>query len=288
MKKILIFIYLITQFSSILAQEYVPFPMENALWVDYLQTIGSNDVPYYTYSQISINNIDTVINGMVYKKIDKKGLRYNNNIVAIREKDKIIYLREDNKDTILYDFNIRVKDTLNGRFYGFKPLPFNLITVKSIDSILIDNKFRKRYHLYVDGAFAGHLIEGIGCNCGFLPYVRRLESGGQLACHSINDRTVYEGNNGKCDLVSNKEVIKNLEQVQIYPNPVVDKSFLKMPDDMSIDRATVYDVLGRTVKSYDMAHSLPEIFKKDYSKGIYFVHVFHQKQLIALSKFIVD
>ena len=186
------------------------------------------------------------------------------------------------------DFNIRVKDTLNGRFYGFKPLPFNLITVKSIDSILIENKFRRRYHLYFDGSFAGHLIEGIGCNCGFLPYVMRHESGGKLLCHSVNDKAIYGGNNGKCDLVSSKEVIENLAQVQVFPNPVVDKSFLKMPDDMSIDRATVYDVLGRMVKSYDVAHSPPEILKKDYSKGIYFVHVFHQKQLIALAKFIVD
>ena len=128
----------------------------------------------------------------------------------------------------------------------------------------------------------------MGCRCGFIPNLQGLDKGGFLDCHSVNNKAIFGGNNGKCDLVSNKEVIKNLEQVQIYPNPVVDKSFLKMPDDMSIDRATVYDVLGRTVKSYDMAHSLPEIFKEDYSKGIYFVHIFHQKQLIALAKFVVD
>ena len=54
--------------------------------------------------------------------------------------------------------------------------------------------------------------------------------------------------------------------MQVFPNSVVDKSFLKIPDDMKIDRVVVYDVLGRMVKSYNFTNELPELFKKEYSK----------------------
>ena len=285
MKKIILTLFCIAQLSTIIAQEYVSFPLTNAVWVG-RDFFVSNATPQYNYWHFIVKGQDTLINGIAYKKIDKKGIR--NNISAIREKDKIIYLREDDKDTILYDFNIRVGDTLNGRIYGYS-LNSHKVIVTSIDSILIDNKYRKKYTLRIpsSGDF-GVIIEGIGCRCGFIPYFIGLDKGGSLDCHSVNDKAIFGGNNGKCDLVSNKEVIRNLTQVQIFPNPVVDKSFLKMPDDLSIDRATVYDVLGRMVKSYDVTNSPPEILKKDYSKGVYFVHVFRREQLIAFSKFIVD
>lgn len=285
MKKIIITFSCIAYLSTILAQQYVPYPMENATWVG-SDFFVSNAVPQNNYWHFIVKGQDTLINGIIYKKIDKKGIR--NNITAIREKDKIIYLREDNKDTILYDFNIRAGDTINGKIYGFSLNNNNKVIVYAVDSILINNQYRKKYRLNIPNFSYGEIIEGIGCRCGFIPNFVGLDRGGTLNCHSVNDKAIYGGNNGKCDLVSNNEVIKNLAQVQIFPNPVVDKSFLKIPDDLSIDRATVYDVLGRMVKSYDVTNSPPEILKKDYSKGVYFVHVFHQKQLIALSKFIID
>ncbi len=288
MKKTIIILFCIVHLSTLIAQEYVPFPLTNAVWVG-RDFFVSNATPQYNYWHFIVKGQDTLINGVVYKKIDKKGgIRNNNNITAIREKDKIIYLRENDKDTILYDFNMQIGDTVNGRIYGYS-LNSRKVLLYAIDSILIDNKYRKKYRLKVPSSGgSGDIIEGMGCRCGFIPNLQGLDSGGFLDCHSVNDKAIFGGNNGKCDLVSNKEIIKNLAQVQIYPNPVVDKSFLKLPDDVPIDRAKVFDVLGRMVKSYDVAHSPPEILKKDYSKGIYFVHVFHQKQLIALSKFIVD
>lgn len=287
MKKNIILLFCIAQLSTIFAQNYTPFPMENAVWTG-LDFIPSNTFNPYSYWHFIVKGQDTLINDIVYKKIDKKGGIRNNNITAIREKDKIIYLRENNKDTILYDFNIKAGDTINGKIYGYSlNSPYKVI-VQTIDSILINNQYRKKYRLKIPNFSYGEIIEGIGCRCGFIPSFTSLDQGGSLSCHSIDGEAIYGGNNGKCDLVSNKEVIKNLAEVQIYPNPVVDNSFLKIPDDVSIDRATVYDVLGRIVKSYNVANSPPEIFKKDYPKGVYFVHVFYQKQLIALSKFIVD
>ncbi len=289
MKKFIIILFCSTQLSILLAQDYTSFPMENAVWV------GSDFVPSNTFNKnyywhFIVKGQDTLINGIAYKKIDKKGgIRNNNNITAIREKDKIIYLRENNKDTILYDFNIKTGDTINGKIYGYSlNSPYKVI-VQAIDSILINNQYRKKYRLKIPNFSYGEIIEGIGCRCGFIPNFTSLDQGGALSCHSVNDKAIFgNGNNGKCDLVSNKEVIKNLAEVQIYPNPVVDKSFLKMPEDVSIDRATVYDVLGRVVKSYDVAYSPLEILKKDYTTGVYFVHIFHKKRLIAFSKFIAN
>ena len=223
MKKIILTVFCIVQLSSILAQVYVPFPLENAVWVG-SDFFVSNAVPQNNYWHFIVKGQDTIINGIAYKKIDKKGIR--NNITAIREKDKIIYLREDNKDTILYDFNMQVGDTLNGRIYGYS-LSSRKVMVFAIDSILIDNKYRKKYRLRVPSSGDyGEIVEGMGCRCGFIPNLVGLDRGGTLNCHSINDKSIYGGFNGKCDLVSTKEVIKNLAQVQIYPNPLIDKSFL--------------------------------------------------------------
>ncbi len=285
MKKVIITFFCIAHLSTILAQQYIPFPLENTTWVG-RDFFVSNATPQYNYWHFIVKGQDTLINGIAYKKIEKKGIR--NNIAAIREKDKIIYIREDDKDTILYDFNIRVGDTLNGRIYRYPLTRGNKVIVKTIDSILIGDKYRKKYKLNITGIGFGELVEGIGCLCGFIPIFQGLDQGGYLDCYSVNDVAIFGGRNGKCDLVSNKEIIKNLAQVQIFPNPVVNKSFLKMPEDVSIDRATVYDVLGRMVKSYDVTNAPLEILKKDFSKGVYFVHIYYQKQVVALSKFVTN
>lgn len=178
MKKITLTLFCIAQLSTIFAQDYTPFPIEKAVWVGNYKYLGFNDTRLTIYWQVSLSNIDTIINGVTYKKIDKKGLLDNNNIVGIREKDKIIYLREDDKDTILYDFNMRVGDTLNGRIYGYS-LNSRKVMVSAIDSMLIDNKYRKKYRLRVPSSGDyGDIIEGMGCRCGFLPNLQGLDKGG--------------------------------------------------------------------------------------------------------------
>lgn len=287
MKKIIIVFILFAQLSSIIGQVYTPFAMKDAIWVG-RDFFVNNTTPMYNHWQVSITGQDTLINGIIYKKIDKKGIR--NNITAIREKDKIIYLREDNKDTILYDFNIRLGDTLNGRFYGYS-LNSRKVVVTSIDSLLVGSNYRKKYKLSVPsfGAF-GELVEGMGCRCGFIPIFIQLDLAGYLDCHSTNDKVIFgSGTNGKCDLLmSNEDVSKRLSHVQIYPNPIVDISSLKIPDGMLTDRVIIFDVLGKLVKTYEVTDNTPQILKNDYSKGIYFVHILHQNHVIALSKFIVN
>ena len=58
----------------------------------------------------------------------------------IRQHNKLVYLRVNNQDEILYNFDLNVGDTLENTYNNFQ----NDISVISIDSILINGQYVKR------------------------------------------------------------------------------------------------------------------------------------------------
>jgi len=190
MKKSIIFFLLIAA-TSISSQKYVPFPTENAQWnVHYKNRISYSD--YLSYIATYIQQGDTVINTKIYKKIYLKsyigGEQTIRFIGGIREENKRIYwidyyysggnmwgvkslsneqknclkqhIKTSNKELVLYDFNNKnVGDTLLSGLFSAKIL--------AIDSVLIQNTYRKRYavegYMLTIGKYSyDYIIEGIG------------------------------------------------------------------------------------------------------------------------------
>jgi hypothetical protein len=109
----------------------------------------------------------------------------------------------ENVERLLADFNVQEGDTII--VYSFWPTRYQSIerkvSVKSVDSILIDNQYRKRVqvrsiNLYSDGE-DDSWIEGIGSsNSGlFFPALMTNVDGGDppiLVCFQVNDVLIYE------------------------------------------------------------------------------------------------
>ena len=55
----------------ILAQDYHPFPMSNAVWREYRMYASSSSSTFYNYQHELIG--DTLLNGVLYSKVHKTG-----------------------------------------------------------------------------------------------------------------------------------------------------------------------------------------------------------------------
>ena len=191
MKRIIGVLSLILLFSiSIGAQNYVPFPTDNAQWNVHCKP-SSYDIdlpPAYVKSYIMTG--DTILDAKVYKKIYLKS-EVNNQLKylgGLREENKRIYYNSEfsfagyrmnakplsnelkncikqqvqitTNEVLLYDFNkSAVGDTLYSAYYKGKIL--------AVDSVLIQNTYRKRYTVPTSYLTLGYydvdyVIEGIG------------------------------------------------------------------------------------------------------------------------------
>lgn len=190
MKKLIIYLLLIVSIS-VAAQKYVPFPTENAQWnVHYRNRISYSDYLSIFYSYVLQG--DTVINTKAYRKLYLKsstdGQQSIRFIGGIREENKRIYWKDNyyfggnmwgiksltneqkncmkqhinaiDNEIVLYDFNSKnVGDTLFSGIYSGKIL--------AIDSVLIQNTYRKRYavecFMLTIGKYSyDYIVEGIG------------------------------------------------------------------------------------------------------------------------------
>jgi len=82
--------------------------------------------------------------------------------------DKRVYIETLGKKTLLYDFNLRLNDTMITKsIFG---LSYDVYKhyVASIDSVQIGTEYRQRYHFKpVSGGWFFSVIEGIGCDKAF-------------------------------------------------------------------------------------------------------------------------
>ncbi len=251
------FLFLIILFFSshlIDAQTYVPFPTDSARWkvTYYSGALGCpNIVSEYQYT---IDG-DTLISSTTYQKIFRTG--YTNNSFCyfgpfgysgcIREDgNKHIYLRlpSSNSDTLLYDFSLNVGDTVQS-FLNYCTVP---ITVISIDSILIQSSYRKRFNL--DGGCQANsvsLIEGIGSTHGLLDATSSFESAGHLDCFTLNGQTIFPDTISNCPLLVAS--ISTATKNECFPK-LIEKSIQQAHYKMDCSytgkiRISGYDLIGR-------------------------------------------
>lgn len=153
MKKLFLLAVIAFMTFAAYAQQYIPFPMNNALWT--YRIVGSMNPPYeWTHidSLGGIITIDTIQYASVYEEDYLKG--------GIREDsaEKKIYFNDYSQEIVLYDFSLSIGDTI------FYPTPLdNYKVVTDIDSILVAGQYRKRFQL-INALYSmpDTWIEGIG------------------------------------------------------------------------------------------------------------------------------
>ena len=158
MKKIILFIAFIIIYNNNYSQTYCLFPDSNAVWSE---VNDIDDPPWRIYHLFGLLNQDTIIDSIKYHKLfsfsDTIFTRENATFVGgIREDSlKRIYYKGKNvfesylidphpdEEKLLYDFSLNVGDTFRlNHSYAFSE--DDSLVVSKIDSLLINNKYRKK------------------------------------------------------------------------------------------------------------------------------------------------
>ncbi len=230
---------------------------------------GCLDIEEYVYYL----NGDSIVNNLTYKKIFKRGelhqsplwpppsyncddnYTFNNFRALIRQEGLKIYIKEyEDSDTLLYDFNLNIGDTL--------PKTWNQshddYIISSIDSILVGNSIRKVFYFETMGDYV--LIEGIGHSDGLLePFPPILECGHNLYCFALNDTTYFPEYGAPCDLTV--DIIENpyIETISLSPNPTDDHIVINSSNYTEILEIVFYTQTGQKALTIKAPNSTIDI-----------------------------
>jgi hypothetical protein len=278
---------------------YKPFPQVYGSWVVYKQgplgpgltsfsswqkyeALGDTTIGSYTYKKVTVanntgyptwNGTTTVIpfGPSVFS------FGYRNDVAA----KKAYYLDVTggvNKDTLWYDFNLNVGDTLKETYayysYGINSNNQRRI-VSSIDSVLICGAYYKRFNFgcSISGGFETELIEGVGFKdkfdatnfgggCPFEPYY------------------IYSTTFSICDITSIETYLKD-NQLTLYPNPT--NSELKISNSLNISNYCITNNMGEVIlKGTDSS----TINVAELANGIYIIKIQDKSGKSYQSKFI--
>ncbi len=251
---------------------------------------------------IYLSTGDTIVNGKKYQKLWKKGSTHiytsdgkcDNTTPLLSKSDeyvgaywedtilkKVYFIpKSSTQDTLLFDFNLKVGDTL--RTFITANMPFKVL---KLDSALIGSVYRKTWSIENPSKDAT-MIEGVGSNFGLLEeLLRPIEGRSFLNCLSDSNEIRYPGYkpSSSCPMLTNSILpIQSPLLFQVYPNPSNGTISIKTSEDYSIIK--IYNSLGQIVINSDT--------NSDYSishlhKGIYYLKLLNEK-INATQKLILE
>ncbi len=285
MKKSLLFLIIILQLTIVKGQQYFPFPDSGAVWNNAHYIYSQQDTVYSQYGLIG----DTIINLTPYHKLyllndtslDPTNATY---IGALREQSKKIFFRYNycQNEILFYDFTKQVGDSIHSLFSEFEILSCDSITpyngvIANIDSILINDTYRKVYHIdpwYPDW------IEGIGSLAGLLnpipPQITGFDTW-ELVCFKKDEDVLYLNPNfNTCfPLIvgTNENIMISNSGIKIYPNPVTDISSIEFIGN-KFKYLTFYNISGQILNRFEISNlKTIQLNKEDFISGLIFYKV---------------
>jgi len=282
---------------------YHPFPDSNTICI-------GTDMTYYEYPCFIFDDYnilikgDTSVGSYIYHKLYRNGHKwsncpppgfyyYNEYFGAFRQdaENKKVYLLGNNElDTLAYDFNLNVGDTLPPTCLNWDSQYYY---VESIDSVLVDNNYRKRFWIsndYLQNFIS--LIEGIGSDHGpFSPFRENwTESSNDLWCVYKDNDTIwnYYPNGYGCQLLTSINNLKTEPEIQIYPNPFSNYTHLTIAGNYTNITLTIYNSFGQKLKEnfYQNGQSI-RIDRDSFANGLYFVQIRQNNKFIMTKKLII-
>lgn len=279
-------------YKVVLAQEYeyVPFPTTNAIWSEMFYYYGNN--PNYPDDTMSVKhalfNEDTVIYGRTYHKLFRVSdtIPLPENAVLegfIREENKKVFFHAPHYDewfeSLLYDFNAKVGDII------VVQLPITgEVRIYDIDTILINGKLRKKFHVDFgeDFDFGIKWIEGIGSIYGlFWPGDFPLNQTTELLCLHENSELIYYNkhyntcypdfpNTDDTTSIINKAAKNTL---LVYPNPATATITIELPG-IATGNLTIIGLDGRIMLTENISIDHKQaISVAHFKNGIYVVQL---------------
>jgi hypothetical protein len=287
MKYKILFILILTNFA-LFGQDSKTFVDTNKLWSVYWD-YSAEGLPGDNYTYYIKFADDTNIIANSYKKVIRSNDSLHSswfNYGYIRETiDKKIYYLTDNQDTVekyIFNENAIVGDTFQSYFCT--------VQVDSIDSILINNKYRRRFHLMGDWMT---WIEGVGSLNGFEDSgVFWCLAGGRrsLLCYNENDTLKFTNPDysfcyqGTLDL---DKTSKDKVFVCVFPNPISSSSVFEIGNFLYSDNVLeIFSVTGQKLKTIRFDKQTI-INKSDLTGGLYIYRLI-TKSVILTGKFEVE
>ena len=198
MKKVILTIVCLTALTGTMKAEedYIPFVVEGKVWNTYRSHGPSMD---YWFGKYYIEG-DTVINDILCKKLYSYNVYYNDNKIryeaALYEKDKKVHVFNKEgelagKDVLLYDFNLRIGDsvkTANGVFCVMGTEKHDYRGIRQNYYVLCDVNEKNRNDMTI-----GFWREGVGTNKDVLDNYPGILLGGYTGLLScvVNGDTIY-------------------------------------------------------------------------------------------------
>ncbi|MBP7101864.1 MAG: T9SS type A sorting domain-containing protein [Bacteroidales bacterium] len=315
MKKILLILAILIVVSNVHGQTnvYHFFP-DSAFWrVDCNTHVPFQYNKYYKeYYNYYISG-DTVINSYLYKKINRSfdsiyvySWSLPTDPPSSRPPCYVGALRDDsaankaffvfagtNIDSLLFDYNISIGDSVKGLMvpYGI----YNLV-VQSIDSIMINGKYRKRWifnktHTNNDTYF----IQGVGSHSGL------IEPGDSytidftdryLVCVKDCTSTLFVSN--YVSEIGCNQILESIDEeflgfnYSCYPNPFSRQTNIYLDRTLKDATLTIYNFNGQIVKIIKNISGQTICLQSDnISNGIYFIQLKEENKILIKEKIIV-
>lgn len=288
------------------ANVYHAFPDSNGFW-QYKHTNAFNPNAHDQH-RLGLKG-DTIINTMTYHKVyslfdSTLNSPWSTYYAAIREQNKQVFAKFGNNDeTLLYDFNLLVGDTIRYTYCittGLQDTSHSVLT--KIDSVLLkDGKYRKRYTFdpasFAGGTLTDTVIEGLGSNMWqglFDPLLRFCTCGDGygVTCIKTYDTTRYLLNSDCdhcfCTFLTPVAGITGFSG-KISPNPFSDKTTLSFSRELNNATLTVYDAAGRqmTVLKNINGQTL-SVSRNEIPAGVYLMELKEGNTVLAKEKIIVS
>lgn len=294
---------------------YHPFP-DSAFWrVDYYYNQPFQYPCYAKYYFQYYTTGDTVINSYIHKKIHRSFVHvdtltcaYPMNPPGPPGTGYVGALRDDslanktffvfpntNTDSLLYDYNLTIGDTLKGFISQFFDTTYNDFEVLSIDSLLINGQYRKRWNFSQINTDYPYIIEGIGSNVGLIePFETRAIdwTNRYLVCVKDSLSTLFTSTYYSvmgCNMIYaglNEINIKN--SITCYPNPFSTQTTLLT--DIFLKNATmlVYNSVGLQVKQIKNISGQTLTLQRDnLSSGLYYLQIIQDNKILTTDKLII-
>ena len=305
---------------------YHPFSDSNAGWRETgystCETCNPIVVVYYEFDYYVRG--DTVVNGKTYVKLNESGGyetdSFDNDTIWECANSLYCLLREDTSarkvyasfkpnlgkiDTLLYDFNLQVGDTLPASYLVNGS---DNETVYAIDSILVGNTYRKQFIIEINtiaypNTIFDSMIEGVGSWLGLMSaMVPNFEGGCNLDCFVDSASSLTSQSGGPCNIFHTcsasgiSAIEKPAGSVSVYPNPSSGNFEFQITPDSYRDyesgklNVEVYDILGEEIYSQCTTHN--SLFTIDLSSnpnGIYLYRITDaNSNLIGTGKLIIN
>ncbi len=300
----LLVLFIVPFYGNSQVNEYF---LNNPVWkVSSSCQVGLPCVRYDEYNYYV--NGDTLINGFTYVKVFKKGT-YNFNwfssppapptCVGYFSYINIVpdfYLRSDNKEmyilfdgnpseTLLYDFDLSVGDTLPVTYNSLS----NNVVVTGIDSLYTPYGYRKRFAISGPNTWSTELLEGIGHNLGLIETMDGvLECGWNLECYSLNDTAWYPATGPTCNM--NVGLVENivLNPVKVFPNPMNDRTVFTWNTNWNDVSLTVFNSAGIVVEEVSVINNGNyELLRGSLMQSVYFYQLQNSIGILGRGKLVV-